>query len=160
MPSGGWGTVQPSVREQRWVIFSSLCLLAGSILACEDEIQSSSFHSIFFSPLSASAHTSPKLLSASILPSNPLFLFSLLSPLRLFLSHPHVEHISNTCTNNIQFHFVGLRRSCLSEYYKSPFCLKIYNYLRDYWRVQCHTLIHLTSHPPGLTSTALPQHQC
>lgn len=49
LPSGRWGTVQTSAREQRQVIFSSFCLLAGSVLACEDGIQSSSFHSAFLS---------------------------------------------------------------------------------------------------------------
>lgn len=41
LPSGRWGTVQPSVREQRRGILSSFCLLAGSVLAREDVIQSS-----------------------------------------------------------------------------------------------------------------------
>lgn len=76
----GWLSNRQSENSGR-SSFHPFVWLTGSVLVCEDEIQSSSFHSLFFSPL----HIAPPFLfSASILLEPTLPFFSIFFCLSFF----------------------------------------------------------------------------
>lgn len=78
--------------------FLSLCLLAGSVRACEDEIQSSSFHSLLFSPvcISITAAQTIIFLYSTLTPSLP---FPSLITSGLLSSSSHPLNIPKKNTN-------------------------------------------------------------
>lgn len=94
--------------KQRRVIFSSLCLLAGSVHACEDEIQSSSFHSLLFSPvcISMAAAQTIIFLSSTLTTDSSLSLAHILRPFNFLATS--IECVKKK-KKIFQFHFASPR---------------------------------------------------